>query len=94
MAKVFCPVCGHNIHRSHSRGVPEKTIRVVTGYKVYRCHECDWRGWVYKKKVRDRRKMVQTTLALLVVLAIVIVMTLYVVDRIGSAPPPPLFPEQ
>jgi predicted RNA-binding Zn-ribbon protein involved in translation (DUF1610 family) len=90
----FCPVCGNQIYRSHSRGFTEKTIRVVTGYKAYRCHDCGWRGWLHKKKFSDRRRMMQTTIALLAVLMIVIVLTLYVVDRVASTPPPPIFPPE
>lgn len=92
LIKISCPICAEPIHRSHTRGLVEGTIRVVTGYKAYRCHDCGWRGWLHRKKFSDRRRMIQTTVALLTVLTIVIILTLYVVDRISTTLPPPLFP--
>ncbi len=94
MASAPCPQCGHPIHRSHARGFVEKLIRVATGYRVYRCHHCDWRGWILRKRIRDARRLLQTSIALLVVLALVLILAYYVVDRTASAPPPPLFPTE
>ena len=94
MASAPCPQCGHHIHRSRTRGFVEKLIRVATGYRVYRCHQCGWRGWILRKRIRDARRLLQTSIALLLVLAIVILLAYYVVDRIASAPPPSLFPTE
>lgn len=45
---MICPHCGktERIHRSHSRGFIEKVVKSVTPYKIYRCHDCNWRGWL------------------------------------------------
>jgi len=45
---MICPHCGkaERVHRSHSRGPVERVIKTVTPYKVYRCHDCNWRGWL------------------------------------------------
>lgn len=45
---MICPNCGkaEKVHRSHSRGLFEKVFKTVTLYKVYRCHDCNWRGWL------------------------------------------------
>lgn len=45
---MICPNCGktEKVHRSHSRGLVEKVFKTTTPYKVYRCHDCNWRGWL------------------------------------------------
>ena len=45
---MICPHCGktERVHRSHARGTIENFIKTVTPYKIYRCHDCNWRGWV------------------------------------------------
>jgi len=89
-----CSQCGHPIHRSHARGFVEKLIRVATGYRVYRCHRCGWRGWIYRRKIRDARRLLRTSIALLLVLAMVLAIAYYVVNRVANAPPPSLFPSE
>ena len=45
---MICPKCGEteNIERSHSRGLFEKVLKRVTPLRAYRCHSCNWRGWL------------------------------------------------
>ena len=43
---MICPACGAEAHRSHSHGVGEKLFKLTSGYRVYRCRKCQWRGWV------------------------------------------------
>jgi hypothetical protein len=45
---MICPKCGEteNIERSHSRGPLEKILKKITPLRAYRCHSCNWRGWL------------------------------------------------
>ena len=75
MSKTFCPDCGYQLHRSHSRSVYEKFIKLVSRQRLYRCHECSWRGWlgVGKKKVPPppaKHKFLPFLLALFTILLI------------------------
>jgi hypothetical protein len=47
-AVTICPNCGkpEKVHRSHTRGLMEKIFKTATPYKVFRCHGCNWRGWL------------------------------------------------
>jgi hypothetical protein len=49
MSKPFCPECGCLLHRSHSRTSFEKLFKSVSSQRLYRCHECGWRGWLNSK---------------------------------------------
>jgi uncharacterized protein with PIN domain len=46
----MCPKCkSQSLYRSHSRNLWEKVQKVFRqGKHLYRCHECNWRGWVKK----------------------------------------------
>lgn len=44
-----CPHChtAGKVHRSLPRTLREKLMRIfVPVYGVYRCHNCNWRGWL------------------------------------------------
>lgn len=42
-----CPACGsQRVYRSRTRSAFERIRRQVTMKRPYRCHNCDWRGWV------------------------------------------------
>jgi predicted RNA-binding Zn-ribbon protein involved in translation (DUF1610 family) len=41
-----CPKCqSQKVHRSRSRGKWEEWRRHITGKRLYRCPDCQWRGW-------------------------------------------------
>ena len=43
---LTCPHCGlERIRRSRARGL-ERLFRVLSSYRVYRCSDCEWRGWL------------------------------------------------
>ena len=43
---LSCPQCGlERIKRSRARGI-ERLFKTVSSYRVYRCHDCKWRGWL------------------------------------------------
>ncbi|HNV01946.1 MAG TPA: hypothetical protein PLE61_07535 [Vicinamibacterales bacterium] len=42
-----CPACGsRRVYRSRTRSVFERIRRQVTTKRPFRCHNCNWRGWV------------------------------------------------
>ncbi|MFA6034944.1 MAG: hypothetical protein WC889_18735, partial [Myxococcota bacterium] len=44
-----CPNCGREqrIFKSRTRSSFESFAHAVTPLRVYRCHHCNWRGWVF-----------------------------------------------
>jgi hypothetical protein len=48
----FCPACRGAIHHSRSRSWLERVRRYVTRRVPYRCHTCNWRGWLRDTKRR------------------------------------------
>ncbi len=42
-----CPKCGkvNVLKRSRPRSIMERVIKTTTIYKLYRCHNCGWRGY-------------------------------------------------
>ncbi len=44
---VVCPSCASvNIHRSRSRTKDEAARKQDTTARLFRCNNCDWRGWL------------------------------------------------
>jgi hypothetical protein len=43
-----CPSCKSigTLNKSHSRTVSEKIVKNLTFYRLYKCKECDWRGFL------------------------------------------------
>ena len=42
-----CPHCGSSrLHRSRVRNLPERVRRNFSARRLFRCDECDWRGWL------------------------------------------------
>lgn len=77
MSKHFCPTCGNHLHRSHSRGFSEKLIKGLSRSKLYRCHECSWRGWLAAEKQpttsQSPRKLQSIALTLFAILLIAVI---------------------
>ena len=49
-----CPKCGkYKLYRSHSRNRTEKLLKSILPIRTYRCHNCNWRGWLSKRKTND-----------------------------------------
>jgi predicted RNA-binding Zn-ribbon protein involved in translation (DUF1610 family) len=43
---LTCPRCGvDSLRRSHARRL-EKLFRTLSSYRIYRCSNCKWRGWL------------------------------------------------
>lgn len=45
LRRVKCPRCGHSLHRSHARSLPEKFLRRVFQLRKFRCESCGYRQW-------------------------------------------------
>jgi hypothetical protein len=42
-----CPGCGSSkIHRSRVRNLPERVRRNFSARRLFRCDDCNWRGWL------------------------------------------------
>ena len=42
-----CPHCGSSrLHRSRARNLPERVRRNFSARRLFRCDDCEWRGWL------------------------------------------------
>jgi hypothetical protein len=42
-----CLSCGsRNVHRSKARNLYERFKKLHTSHRLFRCHDCGWRGWL------------------------------------------------
>jgi hypothetical protein len=42
-----CPHCGSSrLHRSRVRSLPERVRRNFSARRLFRCDDCEWRGWL------------------------------------------------
>jgi hypothetical protein len=49
-----CPECqSDHIHRSHARGFWEPIQKRFTAKRIFRCHDCGWRGWLETGRSRS-----------------------------------------
>ena len=47
-----CPQCGEcQLYKSRTRSRFEQTVKMMTLLRTYRCHGCNWRGWISKRRV-------------------------------------------
>jgi uncharacterized protein with PIN domain len=80
MSKQFCPECGDHLHRSRSRSFSEKLIKVFSPFKLYRCHECGWRGWLASDNhntTRQPSKKLQSIALTLLTILLIAVLAVY-----------------
>lgn len=89
---MICPACGAEAHRSHTRGITEKLFRYTSGYRIYRCKKCQWRGWVSRGRRADTVRSVRTCVYFIVVLVLTTMLALYYASRVIE--PGPLLPAQ
>lgn len=47
-----CPNCGESAYRSRSRNFRESLVKRVTSLRLYRCHDCGWRGYAAPSRIR------------------------------------------
>jgi hypothetical protein len=89
---MICPACGAEARRSHSRGIAEKLFRYSSGYRIYRCKKCQWRGWASQGRRADIVRPVRTYVYFIVVLVITTMLALYYASRVSE--PGPMLPVQ
>jgi len=63
----------------------------VTSYKLYRCRECGWRGWLGKPNLIARKHRLRVILALVITLLLTLLLVRYLIDHSTQ---PPISPEQ
>jgi predicted RNA-binding Zn-ribbon protein involved in translation (DUF1610 family) len=84
MSKHFCPKCGSHLHRSHSRSFSEKLIKGLSRSKLYRCHECSWRGWLAGEKSRLTLQTPQKLQSIALTLFAILLITVIAIYFAGS----------
>jgi hypothetical protein len=80
MSKHLCPECGNHLHRSHSRSLSEKLIKGFSSLKLFRCHECNWRGWLRaepKKPASQTPRKLQSLALTLIAILLITVLAIY-----------------
>ena len=80
----MCPKCGGPVHRSRTRGLTEKLVKLLTANRTYRCFECGWRGWLQATDIPQlrearRRRLVRTIISVLVTILVTTLLALYLV---------------
>lgn len=95
MRLEVCPHCGKfgTLHRSRSRNFKERMIKFFLPYKIYRCKECGWRGYIYigfKEKFFGsdgrRRKVAKWQMySFFVLIFILVVIVFFYFEKIGTA---------
>ena len=60
-APIRCPSCGEfKLYRSRSRNLSEKLVKRFLPFKIFRCHNCNWRGWIAKSKLRAKKPVLKS----------------------------------
>lgn len=73
-APIPCPHCSeYKLYRSHTRNVFERTARRLFPAKLYRCHQCNWRGWISNRKVKKKPRLWKSILFYLMIVLICLV---------------------
>lgn len=68
-----CPNCKTvgRVHRSKLRNFKERTIKVLFPvYSIYRCHHCNWRGWLTRSSTSPVMAKVIVVSYLIIAIAI------------------------
>lgn len=69
-----CPKCGeYHYHKSHARDWYERLRKSLFNHRVFRCHECGYRGWIRISKLKGRaeKRMVFIYIVVLVIASLV-----------------------
>ena len=44
---ITCPSCGApDVYRSRARSIPQRVKKSLSQQRLFRCHACNWRGWM------------------------------------------------
>lgn len=83
-----CPQCKTvgKVNRSKTRNLRERIrLQVVPVYAVYRCHNCNWRGWMKRSNATPLRMALVVGFYALIALSIVTA-TVVAVNKFWPAP--------
>ena len=70
----ICPQCGeYDLYRSRSRNLIEKSVKKISPLRTYRCHHCNWRGWMTKQKASGNKITVKTIIFYLFIFIVTLV---------------------
>lgn len=88
---MSCPQCGTQAHRSHSHNLIEKLVTGLTPFRYYRCHDCGWRGrlWRPREKSTGGRLGVKAILGMIITIILTLVIIFYLAGTLSSPTPPP-----
>ncbi|MFN0123619.1 MAG: hypothetical protein ACKV2V_24220 [Blastocatellia bacterium] len=84
---MLCPECGSDAKRSHSRGIKERIFKSLSGYRIYRCKDCSWRGWLSRErgKTVDKKGVVRTYLLFMITLVVAMAVALYAASALSGS---------
>ncbi len=79
---MICPKCSsENIHRSRHRSRWESLRKSLSTKRIYRCHDCSWRGWLEsssgKKNVSPQHRVITYVMVIIIALFAVWMLTIY-----------------
>lgn len=58
---ALCPKCNAEaLHRSHAHSTLEEKRKQLSHKRPYRCHECQWRGWLEEAQLRYSAAVVKS----------------------------------
>jgi uncharacterized protein with PIN domain len=61
---ALCPKChAEALHRSHAHTPLEEKRKQVSSKRPFRCHECQWRGWLEETQLRYSASVVKNRAA-------------------------------
>lgn len=83
-----CPQCKMvgKVNRSKARSIGEKLrLRIVPVYGVYRCHNCNWRGWLMRSTSSPARTRLFVAAYFLAALAVIALAAYYLISRWPTA---------
>lgn len=79
-----CPHChtSGKVHRSLPRTVREKLTKVLLPvYGIYRCHNCNWRGWLPRGSTSPMMRRMLVALYTTLLLAILAFATVVLIEK-------------
>lgn len=77
-----CPECGeYSLYRSKAKTLKEKITRRLTRYRLYRCRECKWRGWLRKPRYSSRKEMLRDLIFFAIPIIIGIILLIWLMNR-------------
>ncbi|MFH1943075.1 MAG: hypothetical protein ABIL68_13310 [bacterium] len=72
-----CPKCGeYGLYRSHSKNIIEQTIKRTFPLKIYRCHACDWRGLLSKRRMSGKQSVIKSLAFYIVIILVAVIVSL------------------